>query len=503
MVFIIFLNQFLNHYPDYLGFKNTPKDKWYTGQVSWFDPWDINNYFAVINQVQAKRELLCENFNTTDADHKKTFIYPLYIIVGNLFPHINNIILFHGTAIIFGIILCCSIFVLCLVLLEDVNYALVALFLISLGGGLGWLFSSMGQSADINIPWITFMISFQKPHQAIAAILYLSSLVCYFFSLQKNNIILNLCSLIFILLLIPFSPYHLLSYALICGLYTFIEYHRKKHFKLIKQLSLNFLIIFISGSLYFWHFLHSDFSVLSSYKPPYISLLSLILGYGFFLPVYLFQLVFSNPRNEKRLFLNIFIIISICLFFTPGMGRLFLNNLLFPIIIVILLWLKKMSTYSQNNKLNVYLIILFLLISTSLSSFYIFNQRIKALKSDNHWIYLPLEIKTGLEFLNNKESAGVIALPLMASYIPAHTHHRIYFGLQHQTPNYEQRLSNSIIFFENKMDNNQGKVFLNKNNISYVFFGPEEKDLAKSNSLYYNFLENIYQNEKVIIYKIK
>jgi hypothetical protein len=140
-----------------------------------------------------------------------------------------------------------------------------------LGGGLGWLFSSSGQAADINIPGVTFFIAFQKPHQTVAVSLYLVSLVFLFLS---------------------FLPW--------------------------------------------------------------------------------------------------------------GWGRLFLNGLLFPLVLIELLWLKKISVQSKNYQLNSWLIILFLLIFTPFSSFYIFKQRVKEASKSNVWFYLPLEIKKGFDFLETE-----------------------------------------------------------------------------------------------------
>ncbi len=153
---------FLNYYPHYYGLRKTPSGSFYSGQASWFDPWDINNYFAIIRRAQEKRSLLLENFNTSQPT-KPTLIYPFYTIAGNLFPNINYIILFHVLTIVCGFLLILAIFYSSFLLLKNTAYSLVSLLFISLGGGFGWLFSSSGQSADIYIPGLTFLFPSKNP----------------------------------------------------------------------------------------------------------------------------------------------------------------------------------------------------------------------------------------------------------------------------------------------------------------------------------------------------
>lgn len=486
---------FLNYFPHYYGLLKTPENFFYSGQASWFDPWDINNYFAVIRWAQEKRGLLLENFNTTEL-HKKALIYPLYIIAGNLFPNINHFILFHALATIGGLLLCCSIFISSYLILKNVVHSLVALILISLGGGLGWLFSSSGQSADINIPGITFFSSFQKPHEAVVAILYIFSLVFYFLSVKQRSHILNLCSLVSLLLLIPFYPYRLLNYFLICGLFALVYSHKKRDYHALSSLGLNLFIALPVGFLYLLHFMSSGFSVLTLYKPQPLSFFSLILGYGLFLLIFIYQFFHINLKDEMKVFLNIWFLASIGLSLLPiGMSRLFLSTLLFPLVLINLLSLKDIS---KNFQLNSRLIILMLLILTPLSSFYIFNKRMKEGGRTNVWFYLPLEIKGGFEFLENRKETGVLALPLIESYVPAHTGKSVYCGHQDQTPGFQEKLINTINFYSGKFSAVEAERFLRENNINFVVYSDEEKQLGQ---LKYPFLKSVYKNDRIEIFE--
>lgn len=486
---------FLNYYPHYHGLVNTPENFFYSGQASWFDPWDINNYFATIRWAQEKRGLLLENFNTTEP-LKAALIYPLYMITGNLFPNANHFILFHILAIICGLLLSSAIFFSSYLLLKDTAYSFVALLLTVLGGGLGWLFSSPGQAADIYIPGVTFFSSFQKPHQALATMLYIFALVFYFLSVKKGSYLLNLISLISLLLLIPFSPYCLLSYFLTCGLFALVDVNKNLASRAMSFFGLNLLISLPIGFLYLLHFTSSGFFILTSYDPQPLSLSSLILGYGLFLPIFIYQLFHLSFKDKTKVFLNIWLLVSISLSLLPiGMGRLFLNGLLFPLVLVNLLSLKDIS---KEFQLDFRAIALILLIFTPLSSFYVFTRRINEVKKTNVWFYLPLEIKAGLEFLESRKETGVLAFPLISSYVPAHTGKRVYCGHKDQAPGFQEKLIKTIDFYSGKFSMKEASKFLKNNGINFVVYSDEEKQMGH---LEYPFLKSVYKNKKIEIFE--
>ena len=88
---IIFI--FINHFPNYYAWKNTPEGFTFSGQASWFDPWDINVYVSAINWGQS-HGFLMQNVYTSQPN-KPIFYYPLYTLLGIVFPNTDVFILFH------------------------------------------------------------------------------------------------------------------------------------------------------------------------------------------------------------------------------------------------------------------------------------------------------------------------------------------------------------------------------------------------------------------------
>lgn len=73
----------------------------------------------------------------------------------------------------------------------------------------------------------------------------------------------------------------------------------------------------------------------------------------------------------------------------------------------------------------------------------------------------------------------------------------------------QNKLQNLYLFYTNSTSKDQAKNFLTQNNISYVVFGKEEKELNKAslkekpNELNYEFLSPVFTNSNVIIFSVK
>src|SRR3989344_1817351 len=135
---ISFIVIFLNSFPNYCAFINTPKDMIFSGQASWFDPWDINLYVSVVNWGQHHGILLSNTY--TSIENKAILFYPLYAVFGSIFPNADPYLLFHLLAIFMGLIVMFILWQSIKVFLTTGKIQFIALLLIALGGGAGWLF---------------------------------------------------------------------------------------------------------------------------------------------------------------------------------------------------------------------------------------------------------------------------------------------------------------------------------------------------------------------------
>ena len=146
----------LNNFPNYYGYLKKPDNSFYSGQASWFDPWDLNVYAGAVKWGQSGKILL-ENLYSTETPQKAILYYPTYTFLGFLFRRADPFVLFHCAAFLLGGVLIIAIFLMIKVFIRQKMLSLLALFLIVFGGGLGWLFFPKTASADLFITGFTFI----------------------------------------------------------------------------------------------------------------------------------------------------------------------------------------------------------------------------------------------------------------------------------------------------------------------------------------------------------
>src|SRR3989338_5560711 len=108
-------------------------------------------------------------------------------------------------------------------------------------------------------------------------------------------------------------------------------------------------------------------------------------------------------------------------------------------------------------------------------------------------------------YLRDKTSRESVVLSFVTAgnYIPAYAGNYVYIG-HANTPDEDEKEIRVKEFFEGAWSQEKAGQFLEKENISYVFYGPQEKafgeiaDLSKT----YSFLEKVYGNAEIIIYRV-
>lgn len=496
-IFVIFINAF----PNYYAYLQTPKDMVFSGQATWFDPWDLNLYVSVINWGQ-NHGILLPNVYTTKENNPILF-YPLYTISGLIFPSIDPYLIFHLLAIFMGLILMFILWKTIKVFLTTSKIQFIALFLISLGGGVGWLFFPNSPSSDLYMTGFTYLSHFQRPHEALGITFYLLSLMGFYLAANKSSYLINLFSLISLIMLIFFYPFYLLSYGLICGFYSFylLLY---KHKKPIIMLLINLILASIVLVFYYQHLQSNiQFAGILNQKLSNQNLIELMLGWGILLPLVILQL--KSPNKDRRFYFLIFwFFISLFLSFLPfGFARFYLRTLFFPIIILVVLNIQYLSKLIHVNQKN---ILILLIILVPISSFYITYKRLDETSKNNPWIYLSKEENEALNFLNeNGKNAGVLSGYTLGNMLPAKTDSRVYFGHLLQTPNSQEKINNLIRFYSNTFSEGEAKKFLENEKINYIIWGKEEQNItytysmSKEKQLKYKFLKREFKDGNIII----
>jgi len=118
-------------------------------------------------------------------------------------------------------------------------------------------------------------------------------------------------------------------------------------------------------------------------------------------------------------------------------------------------------------------------------------------------VYPLKNFMRGIYFLRDKTQRGsvVFSYETAGNYIPAYAGNFVYLG-HANTPQEDLKKSTAMRFFRAEMGIDEARSFMINNHISYIYFGPQEREIGGINDLAsrYTFLHAIYSNSKVVIY---
>lgn len=488
----------VQHYPTLYAYLHTPEGYYFSGQASWYDPWDINVYVTAIKFGQSKHILL-KNLYTTGSK-PQTLMYPLYTMIGYVFSA-NPYLLFHIAAAIVGFGICFLLFYLYKREIKSFWITLSAVIVCSVGGGLGWFSEYTYQSAGSSITSFNFASIFQRSHEGIGTMLYVTAMYTSYLYFKDQKIKkFNYIALICLFFLIFFYPYYLLSYFLIVGLYVTLSIYKTKKYKDGLFLIINTIIIGCLTFLYYMHLRSTDFLAAISEDLASVNLISMLLGYSNFIIFFIVDAFLQKKKRNLDLekYLLIWIALSIVLSYIPffGFSRFYLRGLFFPLTLLLFLRIEK---YKENYLLPIIIPVLVLIFS--LARINIFNQRIAAVyDKNNKWYYLSENIIEGFNFLSERKKDGVLSYYILSNFIPAYTNKSVYFGHFLQTPSAVDRVTQVQAFYRGQMDEETASAFLRDNKIHFILY-------AKFDGTYqghvYDFLEHRFENEDLKIYSVK
>lgn len=485
---------FLNLYPNHYKKTHTPDGKWFTGQASWFDPWDVNIYASAIGYGKSGS---LTYFNLYDSETGQPVpIYHIYTLIGYIsgkmgFSETSNLDLFFYSTYFTNILLSITIWIFLGLFFKERKHKWVALAFALIGGGLGFLLFPNTMLPDISHPGFTMLNALTKPHRAISSSLFLISVFYFYKSHEIKSQKFLLYGFLSTVLLLFFHPHKILLLGL---LFAFISIQKKDYFKTLPTVSIAFIIYFLLVGRTLLS--NTSLSGLSSQNTGEMANpVFVILGFGVLFPFILFE-IFHKKDNEKIRFVSAWLIFQLILIYLPfKFQRELIQGIWIPATILATYGIKDFCKKTQLSFIQ--LSILTILISSA-SFFLIFQKRITA-ANDNPWIYLSNDEAIVLNYIkDNKLKGGILAQYKISNMIPAITQNPIYVGHGYQSPNSEYRSKKADDFFTGEMTSKDANEFMEKANLKYVFL--EENELPQS---YLEFLTPLIQKGEITLYERK
>lgn len=502
VILILILSQLIIRLPDFIRWQNTPSDLWFTGQASWFDPWDLNVYFSAIGWGRRDGILFENTYDTNDTPGMP--IYSVYTLLGKLsaFSGLSNATVFHIGGVVAVFWLAYVVWWFIQLFIEKQVDRIVAFIIIFLGGGLGWFFFPKILLPDIGQPGFILSSAIRRPHEALSYSFFLLTLGNFLQGLleqKKRHFFAAAFALIGMLF---FHPYSILPISAAFVIFAFAELLKNNSTRYFLPL----LIVFLLGGVYYLvvgrrllanpSFVGLATQVQSSPAP-----LEILGGFGLLTPFILIGL-FTPGRTHHGAFLKTWFVVHSTVIYVPlGFQRLLIRGLW---IAAVMLAVKGLREICHRKNFNYQIATIMVVLIVSISSLHMSMLRITE-SAENRWIYLTKDEGKIIEYLRNHgaDEEGVLASYRVANIIPAQTTKRVWAGHTFQSPEFNARILEVKRFYAGIMSESEAKKFLQKANIIWVFWGPDEKSIAKLEHFpYFVLVESAIETSKASLYRV-
>ncbi|HBH13682.1 MAG TPA: hypothetical protein DDX29_11310 [Clostridiales bacterium] len=477
---------FLNLYPHWHAYLQTPDGFVFSKQATWFDPWDINVYVAAIRWGQYQGFLM-ENMYDSQSNQAIVY-YPLYTATGLLLPKIEPFLLFYFLSIVSTILLVSVITIGANKFIKEEKAIILAPLITALAGGWGFLTYPYIFSLDSSMTSFTFHSAFQRPHEGLALAAYLASFICFYKYLKNKQLRCLVGSFFSLTLTLIFYPYYLVSFFAIFFFYLLFSKKKINYTQITAFIGLNILGTTVALLMQNNLSRNESFSGVVSQQLENPTVLSLFSGFGLFLIPIFYYLLSFNKLKEKELFLIIWIGVDMALAFSPvGYARFFLRGAFFPASVLMILIIKKVSLKVFPDQFSTGFLVLLIstLTITSMTNLSIFAQRLLEAETTNSWYYLPNNEYQALEFIQEEipHSSVILASYHFGNLLPAHSNQKVFFGHLIQTPNAEEKQQQLINYYSQTLLPEESYQFLLNNKINYIYYGEQENEIFEQLNL--------------------
>lgn len=528
-LFVIFLSLaviFITTAPAVYGWLKTPADKVFTGMhfVS-ADDWFV--YYSFINQGKAGQLLFTDLF--APVEHFKVF-RPEWLAVGILAKIFNlsaPAALHLARILLIPVFFAVAYLFLAYIFKEEIKRKVASLFL-AFSSGLGIFFiyrliqypSNYGAGTfqwpmDLWVPDNnTFLSLFVSPHLIAAAtlvfLIFLSLLLFCENYRYRLAVFAGFCGLA----LFSFHPFQVLKiYALIGGFFLVLIIKAKKIIRPLVWFGLIFFFLSLPSVLYYlWLLKFDDLTVqralqnINPTTPLYLTLIS-FGGLLVFAALGIWFLIKQKKiRENKYLFLAVWAAGQLALLYAPinyqrrlGLGIHFPLAALTVIALFYLYeknqaWVKKWAGLLAITGAFVFLS----------STLFALSAEVMVFSQERELSYISRDLHDSIIWFSKNSPDNSVAFSDYKTglVLPAYVLRTSYVAHAVETPFYFQKKKEPAWFFSENRRPETEKDFLNRRRINYIIYGPTEREFGSYDPAGKPYLELVYGNETVEIYKV-
>lgn len=104
---------------------------------------------------------------------------------------------------------------------------------------------------------------------------------------------------------------------------------------------------------------------------------------------------------------------------------------------------------------------------------------------------------------NTKNEDVVLSHIYAGNYIPAYSGNFVYLGHNPETPHYDERVRKLEVFYSGTLSDKDAIKFLKEEKISYILYGPQEKQKSIEDIKKYLFIKQVFNSSYLTLYYFK
>ncbi len=497
---------------------------------------DYSVYFSQIDQ--AKHGIFF--FKDLFTQESQTFgvLNPLWYLVGilaNIFSLSSFVVLQLASFLLIPVYLL-SAYCLISYFLNEKNKRKICFILFVFASGIGWWISFFNYQNFLS-PSIQDAEAFSPavlsspPHYIASITLLILVFLFSFYAIDRNKLKYSFWAGFCALLLFSFHPYHVYTVFGVLFVFLMAEFliEKKVYIKHIAHYVI--LLIFSTPPIIYYLWVFSNIPVRQQTFSHNITLTPalwiVLTDYSIFLILAVLGIVSflkGKDIDKKKVFLIVWVITQFFLIYLPiNTNKRLLEGLNIPLIILATYGLffifknqlealfagRKEGFYGISEYLeNLFKVVLFFVVLFCISNVMIFLNDIYFFKYYSA-AYLPIDSESAMLWIRKNTPIQSVILSSFidqSSYIdgniiPLIAFRPVYYGHGSETA-YPLEKKEMMDNFFKKYNSAEREEFLKENNISYLFWGPEEKEMADNfNPDEESYLQKVYSNNSVSVYK--
>ncbi|MFC1721958.1 hypothetical protein ACFL0Z_03520 [Patescibacteria group bacterium] len=235
-----------------------------------------------------------------------------------------------------------------------------------------------------------------------------------------------------------------------------------------------------------------------------------LIGYGILIPLAILGSFFAIKKlNQQKVFLLIWCWLTIPLLYIPiAFNRRFIEGLFVPLGILAAVGVYNLYSKITRGKLSkiIFVVIACLILGASLIPTNAYNLWSFVEVQRQYKVtpfYLPQTELDALLWLRDNTASGesILSSHISGFTIPAFTGRPVYLGHDLQTANFAAKKPLMEWFFATDIEDEAKIEWLSENRISYIYYGPNEQISGSFAPASKEYLQTVFANDQVQIYK--